>query len=199
MSTLYQWWVLIFWVRLFCHLLISSWCLRALRKQNGSSVVEAANSSLSLFFCSLHTEYCFSEQKYELLWPKTALGENVTRDCSSLNSTWTGMQDATRFRDLTFSLRKAGGDWNRKFSERKWVMERRREEVCNRLFVFPLSSWALRLLTILFSLLALFNVAIRLTSVTRLCFTWAPWPYFYIETLWAYFFREEINRLFWLE
>lgn len=32
------------------------------------------------------------------------------------------MQDATRFRDLTFSLRKAGGDWNRKFSERKWVM-----------------------------------------------------------------------------
>ena len=50
------------------------------------------------------------------------------------------MQDATRFRDLTFSLRKAGGDWNRKFSERKWVMERRREEVCNQLFVFPLSS-----------------------------------------------------------
>ncbi|CAH3033598.1 unnamed protein product [Porites lobata] len=35
-------------------------------------------------------EYCFSEQKYELLWPKTALGENVTRDCSSINSTWTG-------------------------------------------------------------------------------------------------------------
>jgi len=90
----------------FCHLLISSW-LRALRKQNGSSVVEAANSSLSLFF-SLRTEYCFSEQKYELLWPKTALGANVTRDCSSINSTWTGMQDATRFRDLTFLLRKAG-------------------------------------------------------------------------------------------
>lgn len=76
-----------------------------------------------------------------------------------------------QLRDLTFSPRKAGGDWNRKFSERKWVMERRREEVCNRLFVFPLSSWALRLLTILFSLLALFNVAIRMTSLTRLCFT----------------------------
>lgn len=128
----------------FCHFLICSW-LRALRKQNGSSVVEAANSSLSLFFFSLHTEYCFSLQKYELLWPKTALGANVTRDCSSINSTWTGMQDATRFRDLTFFTKKSRLDWNRKFSERKWFMERRREEVCNRIFVFPLSSWALRL------------------------------------------------------
>ena len=92
----------------FCHLLISSW-LRALRKQNGYlCCIEAANSSLSLFFFSLHTEPCFSEKKYELLWPETTLGANVTRDCSSINSTWTGMQGATRFRDLTVLLRKAG-------------------------------------------------------------------------------------------
>lgn len=36
-----------------------------------------------------------------------------------------------------------------------------------------------------FSSLLLFNVAIRLTTVARLCFTLAPWTYFYIEKLWA--------------
>lgn len=35
-------------------------------------------------------EYCFAVQMDELLWPKTALGANATRDCSSINSTWTG-------------------------------------------------------------------------------------------------------------
>lgn len=146
---------------------------QSIKKTEGIlSVVVVTNSSHCLYsIFSLHTEYCSADQKYELLWQKTALGANITRDCSSINSTWTGMQDATRFRDLTFLPRKAGGDWNRKFSKERWVTERRREEVCHRLFVFPLSSWALSLLTILFSSLVLFNLAIRLTSVTSLCFT----------------------------
>lgn len=146
----------------FCHFLICSW-LRALRKQNGSSVVEAANSSLSLFFFSLHTEYCFSLQKYELLWPKTALAANVTRDCSSINSTWTGMQDATRFRDLTFLLRKAGwtGIESSARGNGSWKGEEKKS----------VTGFSYSTMNILFSSLLLFNVAIRLTTVARLCFT----------------------------
>lgn len=38
----------------------------------------------------LFTEYCPAEPKFKLDWPMVAIGKSVTKDCSKINSSWTG-------------------------------------------------------------------------------------------------------------
>lgn len=67
-----------------CNVQLSIVCLGSIETTNKK------NNTVEAFFYVFFAEYCPAVTNFELQWPRISLGENITNDCSAINSSWTG-------------------------------------------------------------------------------------------------------------